>query len=140
MTYREAIADLRSELSRTRHNMLLLTPEPFRTELLECLACRDSVALSAWENRLVDQVIEVARLSQKRIESFGYELLPRSACPLCGREGSGSKRHPGFAVPEGLLRHLKGSYGMARCFVVEAAVSLAEDSVQRHREELSDDT
>lgn len=55
---------------------------------------------------------------------------PRSECPLCcnGSENLAGVR--GFAVPEGLMRHLLGSHNSRQCDVFAAAYALARDSLE----------
>jgi hypothetical protein len=54
----------------------------------------------------------------------------RAYCPLCGAGNSGPYED-GFALPEGLRRHIVGWGNMRRCPVFEAAYRLAQDAWDR---------
>lgn len=50
---------------------------------------------------------------------------PRATCPLCGGDSSTSDDVKGFAVPDGIIRHLLGTYNARQCPVFGAAVAQA---------------
>jgi hypothetical protein len=53
----------------------------------------------------------------------------RAYCPLCGESADNIYDTKGFAFPEGLTRHLEGSYNARRCDVTKAAFALALEHV-----------
>jgi hypothetical protein len=52
---------------------------------------------------------------------------PRAICPLCGDDSNNPFSIRGFAVPDGLLRHLEGSHNAIQCPVFEIACALARE-------------
>jgi hypothetical protein len=60
-------------------------------------------------------------------------ISDRARCPLCGGSSDNPHGEEGFAYPEGLRRHLAGSYNARQCNVVKAAVDLAWDHSDRKR-------
>lgn len=54
---------------------------------------------------------------------------PRSECPLCRAGSANLVAVRGFAVPEGLMRHLLGSHNSRQCDVFAAAYALARNSL-----------
>lgn len=69
-----------------------------------------------WRNDFIHAVIERAALIAKQHSQFDNE---RAVCPLCGGTPlTAYVGHYGFALPEGLHRHLD-SYGNRGCRVME---------------------
>lgn len=57
---------------------------------------------------------------------------PRANCPLCGEGSQAFYEHQmGFAIPEGLLRHLLGTHNSRQCGVFGAAQAMARDRFRR---------
>jgi hypothetical protein len=79
------------------------------------MACR-------WLESVTDEVLKLAR--PQDIDQLGSGP-DRALCPLC-RGGSQSPYATGFAIPEGLRRHLLGENNSNQCVVTEAALGLAE--------------
>ncbi|MFB9353138.1 hypothetical protein ACFFUA_38080, partial [Streptomyces heliomycini] len=72
---------------------------------------------------MAEQIIEtVEPLPDEKESCFGA----RAYCPLCG-EGTSSAYEKGYALPEGLRRHLTGWGKSHICVVMEAAHQLALD-------------
>jgi hypothetical protein len=86
-------------------------------------SCKTRADATRWEHDVVQAIIEKADLLNNQTSSFGG---PRAYCPLC-RCGSQGPFDEGFAVPEGLRRHLFGWGNSHRCRVTEAAFALARD-------------
>lgn len=76
-----------------------------------------------WLERVADQIIETVEPLSKEHGSY---FEPRAYCPLCG-DGSSSPYDRGFAIPEGLRRHLTGWGRSSHCSVTGAAHQLALD-------------
>lgn len=76
-----------------------------------------------WLHDLADDLLTLAK--PQDVEQLGYGP-DRALCPLCGR-GAQTPFSTGFAVPEGLRRHLLGEGNSIQCAVTEAALGLAEE-------------
>ena len=80
-----------------------------------------------WAERAAEQIVELCEDVQQATYQ-GYPMgAPRANCPLCGRGTSGPYAE-GFALPEGLVRHLTGSHNSRQCDVLRAALGLARSS------------
>lgn len=75
-----------------------------------------------WESQAIQQVIR----SAKPIECSSREFGPRAMCPLCGYGGA-NFYEDGYALPEGLARHLEGYGKTQQCRVMKAARWLVRD-------------
>jgi hypothetical protein len=75
-----------------------------------------------WLESVADDVLKLARPQDVDQSGYGPD---RALCPLC-HGGSQSRYATGFAIPEGLRRHLLGENNSNRCAVTEAALGLAE--------------
>lgn len=54
----------------------------------------------------------------------------RTLCPLCKRGPNSPYIHAeGFSIPEGLRRHLLGSYNAHQCFFIKVAIDTAIDEI-----------
>lgn len=82
-----------------------------------------------WAERAAEQVVEFCtELEQETYQ--GYPVgSPRALCPLC-KHGTSGPYAQGFALPEGLIRHLLGSHNSRQCAVFGAAVALAQGSAE----------
>lgn len=124
--YREQISKLKNDLAMACHHTLDLMSEPARRILTGYgreISSRSEVW--RWAELAAVEIVETRCTSVEQAtykgQSFG---APRSACPLCWGESS-SYYERGFALPEGLVRHLLGSHNSMQCFVFKAAMELA---------------
>src|SRR2546430_17552179 len=125
---------LRDELSRARSTVLQLMPERIRDILVSYHNCRSTSELREWQYKTAEKLVEVAE-SRPAHEMGAYaSLSPRALCPLCGGSSDNPGSALGFALPEGLLRHLVGSHNASPCPVLEVALSLCrEHTLARER-------
>lgn len=114
---------LREELFRTRWDLISLAPDGFDSLLRSYYSCETRSATYGWEAEVVDKIVERAEpLEEARPDLFGA----RANCPLC-RSGSQSYYERGFALPEGLRRHLVGYGRSHQCCVMRVAMALARE-------------
>lgn len=115
---------LKSKLDDARRTIIALLPEHFQQPLMSYYECQTWADYDAWKRRVVDYVVDHAKVLNQGEWSF---VSSRAYCPLCGA-GSSDPLRDGFAYPEGLKRHLKGWGNALRCDVLEHAFGLARDS------------
>lgn len=65
---------------------------------------------------------------------MGDPRWPRALCPLCKQGAQGTRDLKGYAVPDGLRRHLLGELNSRQCVVFGAAEAIARDSIAEQRE------
>jgi hypothetical protein len=123
---RDEIQHTKNELFKARHSLVdLMDPQ----DLLG----------GHWKTSDYDQVDEwrmeamVAVLAAAQVRpgaEMGDPRWPRALCPLCRRGAQGTRDVRGFAVPEGLRRHLLGESNSQQCPVFGAAEAMARDGVK----------
>jgi hypothetical protein len=74
-----------------------------------------------WREEVIEILVERAASSAFDDRDRGGQRAP---CPLCH---GGSTTTEGFALPEGLRRHLEGSAKARRCIVMDAVSGLLEE-------------
>lgn len=122
-TPEEQIKRLEQELCSARYAIVGLAPVAYRQVLTSYYHCSDRSESYHWLDSVVEQIIEtVEALPDEKGAFFGA----RAYCPLCG-EGTSSAYERGYALPEGLRRHLTGWGKSQICVVTEAAHQLALD-------------
>lgn len=108
-----------------RSTIIELMPEPQRAILDSYRSSSTETEERLWRDSTIKKVVELAERCPPEEMGDYVSIAPRALCPLC-REGSlnpfGVK---GFAFPEGLLRHLKGSHNSQRCRVFSEVLALA---------------
>lgn len=119
----EKLQALTNELWRARQAIIDLMP-PAVAEVLSSYHCCTFEQKGAWQTETVEKLIDAAETLPTSESPYFSER--RARCPLCG-SGSMSPYTEGFAVPEGLRRHLVGSGNAAQCEVMHAAAALARD-------------
>lgn len=127
----EQIRKLKEDLFRTRRALVQMTGEDadriLSSYYSDMKRTEDEYENSRrmanrWLESVVDDVLLLARPQDVDQSGHGPD---RALCPLC----HGSSQSPyatGFAIPEGLRRHLLGENNSNRCMVTEAALGLAE--------------
>jgi hypothetical protein len=119
----QKIRRLQEQLRVARQALLTLMSDDLQARFQSFYACKDRRAAVQWEHDLTNDIIDRAKpLGGEQASYFGA----RGYCPLCGR-GSTSPFDRGFALPEGLYRHLSGSGNTAQCDIFETFLSQARD-------------
>jgi hypothetical protein len=123
LTVEQRVSRLEDELYLARQAVRSLLPDDVNARFSSYYDCDDRRAAHQWEHDLIDYVIGRAQpLTRDEGSYFGL----RGYCPLCGN-GSTSPYDRGFALPEGLSRHLSGAGNTGRCAVFETLLSQARD-------------
>ena len=107
---RNDIERLREDLSMARRTVLQLVPDQFRSILDSYFDCLSHEQYVKWRRGTADRIVELAMARpSEEMGSLAGES-PRANCPLCGDDSNNPFGIKGFAVPDGLLRHLEGSH------------------------------
>lgn len=105
------IEDLQNQLFEARRTILSLMPDAIQERVHTHYDITDRNDLSRWMRDLAKLALDLA---EPRPESY---LQGRANCPLCGYAG-GSIYPDGYALPEGLRRHLTGHGNASTCAVM----------------------
>lgn len=115
----DEINRLQNELYMARSTILELMPLEVRQAFHEYENCKSRENAYQLRQLTIDKLIEIAGADpEKRMRDI-LNLGDRAYCPLCGGSARSTYGEEGFALPEGLKRHLEGSYNSQRCFVFE---------------------
>lgn len=136
MMYRDPIQDLENDLYDARTIIISLLGAAVE-ELIERSHNYESFGdFHNWREGTVESIIDSADPREPfEMREYG-SLTPRAYCPLC----KGSSRNPwgaeGFAHPEGLRRHLLGTYNSVQCHVFSHLSDFARNSLVARIERL----
>ncbi len=119
-TSEQTIKRLQDELLTARYVILSLMPESLRNLLTSYYNCKSREDTYQWDNMVAEKLLEYVEIIPYHPEN-GRE---RAYCPLCG-EGSDDPYEKGYALPEGLRRHVAGEGNTKKCPVVEQIRHLA---------------
>jgi hypothetical protein len=108
------VRSLENELFFAYQLVMSLIPQDFKKVLDTYYSCESVEATYQWEREAIEEIIKGAKILGKDQGSY---FEPRAYCPLCG-DGSTSPYDHGFAIPEGLRRHLGVWGGNRRCEVI----------------------
>ena len=120
VTPEQTIKRLQDELLTARYVILHLMPQNFLNLLTSYYDCKSREDTYQWENMVAEKLLEYVEIIPYHPE-YGRE---RAYCPLCG-EGSDGPVEKGYALPEGLRRHIVGEGNTKKCPVVEQVRHLA---------------
>lgn len=119
---KERIKKLEEDLWIARYTILNLFTGKLR-ELLDSYCRYESrPRFDEWENMIAEGLLEHVTILPFHPE-WGHE---RAYCPFCGMGSQGPYDH-GFAIPEGLRRHITGYGNTRKCSVVEQISYLARE-------------
>lgn len=127
------IRNLEDDLYMARQAIINLMPEHIRSVLAASTWCETVDEVLDWERWAVDRFLDFVELLPGH-ERDEFPRYRRANCPLCRGEAS-TPYNRGYAVPEGLTRHLRGSHGNHRCDVVDAAYQQARARALRIRDQ-----
>ena len=119
--YEDRIQHLENELFKARYAIIGLMTDEMQNLLKGYYHCKSRKEGYEWESQVVDKIVAIAT----PIPAASY-FSERANCPLCGR-GAQSPYEQGFSIPDGLSRHLGGTYNARQCDVTEAAFTLARE-------------
>lgn len=128
--YQSRIQELETELFALRFALIEMMPHKARAILHGHGRLTNMREWYAWAKAAAEQIVDLCT----DVESPTYMGVPlgspRARCPLCGA-GPQTPYESGFALPEGLNRHLTGGHNAHQCPVFGAAERLARDYVER---------
>ncbi len=123
------IERLEAELDEARRDIVDLARAELWDVLHGYLPCGSREEHYRWQ---LDLVAAVVARAVPEPETLSWQ--PRALCHLC-RRGGHSPHLRGFALPEGLSRHLMGVGRAHRCAVTNAAFRLAREHLRDRFEE-----
>jgi hypothetical protein len=129
----DRIRQLEDELYLARRAIVELMPDHLASVLKHYHGCQSHDDFWRWKQVAIDAVIEVAVTDPE----ISYHT-PRGWCPLC-RGGTSGPYDRGYALAEGLRRHLDGHGSIAECPVTKAAFGMARDSLRGHFDKADQD-
>ncbi len=129
----EEVRKLRSELWSTRRDLIGLMKSDIEALLTSYYSVPMPDGPYPWADQLVEKLLEHATARSRHDMGGISSLSDRALCPLCGGGSDNPYGEEGFAYPEGLRRHLAGSYNARQCAVVKAAIELAWDHSERKK-------
>lgn len=119
----EKIRRLEDQLYDARKALLRLLPDETRTLLSGWRHNTSEKELDEWEHEIVEAITKLATpLPSTLLDG------PRAMCPLCSG-GSSWPYTKGYALPNGLKRHLFGDGNTRSCSVTKHAFALARYSL-----------
>lgn len=121
----EDIQKLKSELAEVRYGVLQMVHDDFALLLTGYYECKERRDVWNWINGAIAKVIESVEPRPAREMGEHGSSNVRALCPLCGESATNFYGARGFAYPEGLSRHLHGSFNATQCFVTKVATDLA---------------
>lgn len=126
----DEMAKMRSELFATRMALVNMAPVEFGEFLIDFFNCNSNPEAYEWHERAAQKIL--SRVKAKPAAEMGdfHSNSDRAYCPLCGGSSDNVFGTKGFAYPEGLHRHLTGSYNARHCAVMKAALELARESAR----------
>jgi hypothetical protein len=120
----ETSESLKQDLSIVRWTVLSLMPEDVQSILRSYYKCGSEEEAIRWEGVTAEKIIALAEILPSKGWAYSGE---RAYCPLC-KHGANSPFEEGFAVPEGLRRHLVGWGGNThQCGIFRVASELARE-------------
>jgi len=112
----------------------IAAPE-FQDLLHGIFSCKRRKEAYEWQRIATEKIIERVKPSPAKEMGDVPHNGPRAYCPMCGGSPDNIYQIQGFAYPEGLRRHLEGSFNARQCDVMKAALAIAfetaEDEAQR---------
>jgi hypothetical protein len=125
------VRQLRNDLFVARQALIYLMDQ--QDLLRGYFGIHDFDKLREWRLERAEAVMKEAWVRPG--EEMGDPRWPRALCPLCRQGAQAGRDVRGFAVPEGLRRHLLGELNSRQCAVFAAAESIARDSIHEARED-----
>ncbi|MNN07717.1 hypothetical protein D3C81_1205480 [compost metagenome] len=123
------LLELKNELYSARRIIIDLIPdETLRSILMSYQECKVTDNARVWVQSISDRIANLAKVRPAAEMGDFPSNSPRACCPLCGGESEAvAKGISGFAVPDGLKRHLLGSHLTSQCKVLAAAMQLCRE-------------
>lgn len=124
------VARLRGELWSVRTALTTMASRDFLDLFHGIFSCKSREGAYDWFRFAVEKTLE--RVKPRQAQEMGDVSYngPRAYCPMCGGSADNIHHIQGFAYPEGLRRHLEGSYNARHCDVMKAALDLACEAAE----------
>lgn len=123
--YPDPLEAAEEKLYDARQAVLALLP-PDLSGLAEAFrGCNDRREEAVWERQVIERLVASAWILSEADGVYQRDSQ-RAYCPLC-RSGSSSAYEEGFAVPEGLTRHLTGNGNARQCVVTRTLFRYAHE-------------
>lgn len=118
----EVIRQLKEDLWMLRYSVLHLLPYEIGQILDSYRQCSSRRETYRWIDNVAEKIVEYAQPLDSHMSGWGS----RANCPLCD-QGADSPYRDGFALPEGLRRHLVGYGNTHQCLFTDVAQRLARE-------------
>lgn len=119
----ETIRRLENDLWMARYSLLNTLPSAQRRLLTSYHDCETRNDTYGCLDRIAEEITSAAKSLPSRLPEW---MGARALCPLCGG-GSSAPFEEGYALPEGLRRHIVGFGNTHQCIFSETAHKLALD-------------
>lgn len=130
----DRISMLESQLDDSRRAIVRLMSHDVQNILLSFYRCRSESQWSSWVSETAQRIVELAEAKPPNEMGEFLSASPRALCPLCRDSTQSPYGGSGFAVPDGLMRHLVGSHTSRQCDVLAAACALATSHRHIHEQ------
>lgn len=110
-----------------RTTILELMPEAVQEAVKGYVSCKAHDDVRQWERGAIEKILLLAQSKPAKEMDEYASFTDRAYCPLCGGSAQTIYGGKGFAFPDGLRRHLEGSYNSHRCSVFEAIQGLCRE-------------
>lgn len=127
----EEVRKLRSDLWMARRDLVDLMPPDLEAILMGFYSANLTDSPYPWVHQMVEQLLQHATPRPWQEMGGASSISDRALCPLCGGGSDNPFGEQGFAYPEGLRRHLAGSYNARQCRITRAAIDLAWSHLDR---------
>lgn len=124
-SYYEKIYKLENDLYMARRTIINLMSEDIQNILMSYHSCSTYEDSWKWADITADKIIRLAETKPATEMSEYCSSTPRALCPLCKESSLNPFGTKGFAIPEGLRRHLLGHNNSHECQVFGTARALA---------------
>jgi len=118
----DIIENLKEELQMVYADILELAPQVFQEKIMDCTNVVTAQEYKGKKQEFIDLVLNETEVSDNQ---YKYKFSPTGYCPLCHR-GADIQYESGFILPEGMIRHLKGSHGARQCAIIKALDKVAK--------------
>ncbi|MCQ4241909.1 hypothetical protein [Stutzerimonas stutzeri] len=118
---------LRSDLYMARTTILQLMPEAVQEAVKGYISCKSHDDVWQWKRGAIENILLLAQSKPAKEMDEYASSTDRAYCPLCGGSAQTIYGGKGFAFPDGLRRHLEGSYNSHQCSVFEAIQGLGRE-------------
>jgi len=122
------VLELKRKLHDTRRTVISIVPEKFRELLRSYQYLNGKDNAWGWGEATAGEIVALADIHTAAEMGDLPSNSPRAQCPLCdGHSSAAAHGISGFAVPDGLKRHILGTHTSKQCDVFFAALELCRE-------------